>query len=74
MLNGVWNGQNIAIREKWIDHIWTPEEADALFAGKNVCVYGLRGKNGKTYDVKGKLGIKLIKEKIRRFYRYGVFE
>ena len=41
MLNGVWNGQNIAIREKWIDHIWTPEEADALFAGKNeLKIYG----------------------------------
>lgn len=63
MLNGVWNGQNIAIREKWIDHIWTPEEADALFAGKNVCVYGLRGKDGKTYDVKGKLGYQTYKGK-----------
>lgn len=63
MLNGVWNGQNIAIHEKWIDHIWTPEEADALFAGKNVCVYGLRGKDGKTYDVKGKLGYQTYKGK-----------
>lgn len=58
---GVWNGVNVAIRAKWVSHIWTEEEAKALFAGEEVCVYGLQGKDGKTYDVKGKLDYQTYK-------------
>lgn len=55
LIQGVWNGIPVAIKETWVSHRWTKEEADALFAGKEIPVYGLNGKDGKTYDIKGRL-------------------
>lgn len=62
-LQGIWNEIPVAIKPTWASHTWTQEEAKALFAGKEIPVYGLHGRDGKTYDIKGHLEKQVYKGK-----------
>lgn len=55
VITGLWQGISVAIKPTWGGHKWTKEEINKLFAGEEVIIYGLQAKDGKKYDVKGKL-------------------
>lgn len=51
----MWKEKNVSIKKEWNGHTWTAEELKDLFAGKEITVYGFKGKTGKEYGVVGKL-------------------
>lgn len=63
VITGLWNGVSVVIKATWGGHKWTNEESDKLFAGEEIIIHGLKGKDGKPYDVKGKLAKQKYNEK-----------
>ena len=63
VITGLWQGISVAIKPTWGGHKWTKEEINKLFAGEEVIIYGLQAKDGKKYDVKGKLAKQTYKGK-----------
>lgn len=52
---GTWNGQEIRFRASFADHEFTSDEQAALLAGQEVKLFGVTGKSGSKFNVKGKL-------------------
>lgn len=52
---GAWNGKNVKFNRVFRGHRFTDEECEALLAGEEIEVTGLKSKTGSEYGVKGKL-------------------
>ena len=52
---GVWNGQTVSFNREWSGHRFTDDEVKRLLNGEEIELYGVVGKSGKSFDVKGKL-------------------
>lgn len=52
---GAWNGKNVKFNRVFCGHRFTDEECEALLAGEEIEVLGLKAKNGSEYGVVGKL-------------------
>ena len=53
--SGIFNGQQIQFNREWSGHRFTDAEVQALLRGEEIELYGVVGKSGKSFDVKGKL-------------------
>lgn len=54
-VSGVWQGNPVSFNRIWGGHRFTDDEVNALLAGKEITILGLKTKNGGTYGVKGEL-------------------
>ena len=52
---GVWKGKNIKFNRVWGDHRFTDDEVEALLAGEEIEILGLKSRSGKEYGIRGKL-------------------
>lgn len=52
-VNGIWNGQEVTINPVFMNHTFTPQELEQLFSGETIHIQ--TEKDGKTYNVSGKL-------------------
>jgi len=52
-VTGMWNGREVTVKGSYMDHIFTTEEMNTLFAGGSVDI--TTHKDNKTYELTGKL-------------------
>jgi DNA topoisomerase-3 len=52
---GIFNGETVSFNREWSGHRFTDDEVQALLRGEEIELYGVVGKSGKAFDVKGKL-------------------
>lgn len=52
---GEWNGKEISFKKEFRGHVFTDAECEALLAGKEITIEGLKSSKGSTYGVYGKL-------------------
>lgn len=53
--SGLFNGQQVQFNREWSGHRFTDDEVQRLLNGEEIELYGVIGKSGKSFDVKGKL-------------------
>ena len=53
--SGIFNGQPIQFNREWAGHRFTDDEVQRLLNGEEIELYGVVGKSGNAFDVKGKL-------------------
>lgn len=53
--SGLFNGQQVEFNREWSGHRFTDDEVRRLLNGEEIEIYGVVGKSGKSFDVKGKL-------------------